>query len=155
MTKTHRKMINDLQQAISMLEASEAFERALEIAHVSKDEEDRKRFEVANYRVTDTALDIVASVHEELLRQTKSDPEYTFKESIAVTRESVEKVLDSMRDLIKRHGRVSVSDYYDLVGLTGSRIDERRGWFDLDKSHVQPIGEGYVMKLPRPVNFYN
>ena len=155
MAKKNREMINDLQQAISMLEASEAFERALEIELVSKDEEDRKRFEVANDRVTDTALEIVAGVHEELLRQKNTDPYYKFDEMIIDTRENAEKVLDAILDLIIKHGKASVSDYHDLIGVTGTFKDEKYGWFDLRQAEVRRVREGYVINLPRPVDIDN
>ena len=155
MTKTNREMINDLRQAISMLEASEAFERALEIELVSKDEEDRKRFEVANDRVTDTALDIVASVHEELLRRGKPGDSFVVWNIILPTREGAEKVLDAMFDLINGPGKASVSDYYQLAGISGRYSDEKYGWFDLKKVEVRRVRDGYSLDLPRPVKFDN
>ena len=155
MTKTNREMINDLRQAISMLDASEAFERALGIEVVSKDDEDRKRFEVANDRTTDVALDIVASVHEELLRRKKPDSSHEFKEWILETRNYAENVLTAMTTLIDSKGRASVSDYYNIVGVARALNDDRRGWTNLLQAEVLRVRTGYIINLPRPIEFNN
>ena len=78
-----------------------------------------------------------------------------FKEWVLGTRNDAENVLTAMTTLIDRQGRASVSDYYDLVGITGALKDERRGWTNLLWAEVLRVRTGYIIDLPHPVEFNN
>ena len=155
MAKKNRELINDLKRAISRMEASESLLRALDQDSELEDGETRERLESVVARTLDQALTSVAHVHEELLRRKKPDDSFVVWNIILPTRELAEKVLDGMFDLINGPGKVSVSDYYQLAGISGRYSDEKYGWFDLTKVEVRRVREGYSLDLPRPVKFDN
>ena len=158
MTTKNRKLINNLKQAISTLEVSESFLRKLDQELASSEKETRDHLESANARTLDRALMYVAYVHEELLRQTKPAESYEVINVVYPTREKPEKILDAMFDMIHGIGKVSVLDYYLLTGGSGHFSDkkfEKLGWFDLRRADIKPVGEGYIINLPRPVKINN
>lgn len=58
-------------------------------------------------------------------------------------------VLTQMFDLLERYEVVTVSDLYELLGVSGNFTDERYGWTDLRGSRVSRArGGGYVLDLP-------
>jgi len=75
---------------------------------------------------------------------------HDFDEIILATRVEAETVIDKMFDLLTRYDSVSVSDLYDLVGMTGDYTDEKWGWTDLRGAGVTRIRNGYLLDLPRP-----
>ena len=155
MTKKNRELIKDLKQAISRLEASKALLRALDQDEVVEDGDAREGLESVAARMLDRAFTNLAHVHEELLRRKKPDDSFVVWNIILPTRELAEKVLDGMLYLINGPGKVSVSDYYQLAGISGRYSDEKYGWFDLTNVVVRRVREGYSLNLPRPVKFDN
>lgn len=58
-------------------------------------------------------------------------------------------VLSQMYDLLERYEVVTVSDLYELLGVSGNFTDERYGWTNLFGSRVSRVsGGGYVLDLP-------
>ncbi len=55
-----------------------------------------------------------------------------------------------MYDLLSRYNQVTVSEMYDLVGLTGKFTDERYGWTDLRGAEPVRVQGGYILGLPKP-----
>lgn len=155
MAKKNRELIKDLKQAISRLEASESLLRALDQDAVVEDGDARERLESVAAQMLDRTFTSLAHVHEELLRRKKPDDSCVVWNIILPTRELAKKVLDGMLDLINGPGKVSVSDYYQLAGISGRYSDEKYGWFDLTKVEVRRVREGYSLDLPRPVKFDN
>lgn len=82
-----------------------------------------------------------------LSRQAKAT--HDFSDIILSTRAEAEDVVDRLRDLIGTYEVATVSDLYDLVGLTGEFTDDKWGWDDLRSASVQPIRGGYILRLPR------
>ena len=77
---------------------------------------------------------------------------YDFEEVLLNTRAEALDVLASMDDTIDTYECVSVADFYEMVGLTGSYTDNNYGWMDLETAKViQVRGGGWVIKLPRPM----
>jgi hypothetical protein len=74
---------------------------------------------------------------------------HNFDDIIISSRAEAEDVLDRLRDLINEYEVATVSDLYDLVGLTGEFTDDKWGWYDLRSASVQPIRGGYLLRLPR------
>lgn len=58
------------------------------------------------------------------------------------------KVLNNMKDIIYEYGKVTISDYYDLVGKTACYTDHKYGWTNLDKVTVRYCKHGYYIDLP-------
>lgn len=75
--------------------------------------------------------------------------QHEFGEIVIATRGEAEDVLDRLIDLVREYDVATVSDLYELVGITGSFTDEKWGWTDLRGSSVRPIHGGYVLDLPR------
>ena len=77
---------------------------------------------------------------------------HNFDEIILETRGEAEEVLSHLADLIIDYGQASVSDLYDLVGITGSFTDNKYGWTDLrSASATRARHGGYQLNLPRTV----
>lgn len=63
--------------------------------------------------------------------------------------EAVE-VVEALIDRIERYRAVTVSDLYDLVGVTGSYADRSWGWTDLRTADVRQVRGGFLLDLPAP-----
>ena len=55
-----------------------------------------------------------------------------------------------MDELIDTYGIVSVPDIYDLVGISGNYTDNKYGWTNLRNAEPVRVGDGYMLKLPKP-----
>lgn len=86
-------------------------------------------------------------------RPERSRPSRThdFDEIVLATRPEADAVLDAMFDLIKQYETVTVTQFYDLVDVTGTYMDNKWGWNSLEGVDVQRVREGYIITLPRPV----
>ena len=74
---------------------------------------------------------------------------HDFNDIIISSRGEAEDVLDRLRDLINVYDVATVSDLYDLVGLTGEFTDDKWGWYDLRSAAVRAVRGGYLLHLPR------
>lgn len=74
---------------------------------------------------------------------------HNFGEVILATRGEAEDVLDRLTALIDTYAVATVSDLYDLVGITGNFTDDKWGWYDLRGSTVTRVREGYLINLPQ------
>lgn len=84
----------------------------------------------------------------ELSRRARAS--HDFDEIILGTRAEAEEVVDRLFDLVAQYDSATLSDLYDLVGVSGSYTDNKWGWFDLRGAGVQRIREGYLLNLPKP-----
>jgi hypothetical protein len=75
---------------------------------------------------------------------------HDFDEIILTTRTEAEAVLEQLYELLSRYEQVSVSDLYDLVGVSGEWTDEKYGWTNLSGSNITRVREGYLLNLPKP-----
>jgi hypothetical protein len=76
---------------------------------------------------------------------------HNFDDIILETRGDAEEVRSNLVDLIEDYGQASVSDLYDLVGVTGNFTDDKWGWDNLASSSVSRVRDGYVLNLPKPI----
>lgn len=74
---------------------------------------------------------------------------YDFNDVILESRGEAEEVLSRMDEILDCYGMVSVSDFYDLVGVTGNYTDVKYGWTNLRDASVVHARDGYIIKLPR------
>lgn len=66
------------------------------------------------------------------------------------TREDARHVLSQMDALIETYGNVSISDLYDLVGISDSMYtNQRYGWTDIRRAEIVQVRGGWLLKLPR------
>jgi hypothetical protein len=74
---------------------------------------------------------------------------HDFNEVILSSRGEAEHVLDSLIALIDDYGVATVSDLYDLVGITGNFTDDKWGWYELRGSNITRVREGFLINLPQ------
>lgn len=67
------------------------------------------------------------------------------------SRGEAEEVLSHLVDLTIDYGQASVSDLYDLVGITGNFTDNKYGWTDLGSASISRSRSGYLLNLPKPI----
>lgn len=75
---------------------------------------------------------------------------HDFDDIVIATRQEAENVLDTMMELLDQYSAVTVRDFYDLVGVTGSYTDDKWGWKDLRASGINRVRNGYILDLPKP-----
>jgi len=76
---------------------------------------------------------------------------HDFDNIVLESRGEAEEVLSHLVDLTIDYGQATVSDLYDLVGITSNFTDEKYGWTDLRGATANRArGGGYVLNLPRP-----
>lgn len=74
-----------------------------------------------------------------------------FDEIIIDSRAEAEEVLSSLVELIDTYGVATVSDFYDLIGMTSDFTDNKYGWKNLNRSSVNRVRDGYILSMPRPI----
>lgn len=75
---------------------------------------------------------------------------HDFGEVILQTRGEAEDVLDRLTALVDQYDIATVSDLYELVGITGQFTDDKWGWANLRGSNIRRVRDGYLIELPRP-----
>lgn len=76
---------------------------------------------------------------------------HNFDEIVLSTRGDAEITLERLNDLVDIYGVATVTDFYDLVGITGSYTDDKWGWTDLRDASFTRVRNGYLLNLPRTV----
>lgn len=79
---------------------------------------------------------------------------HDFGEIVLASRPEAEEVLDRLQGIIDQYDFATVSDLYELVGITGSFTDNKYGWGDLRGANVRYVRDGYLLDLPptSPIN---
>lgn len=76
---------------------------------------------------------------------------HDFKEILIPTRVEAEAVLAQMLWRIEEYNAVTVSDFYEICGISWDYTDDKYGWTDIRGAGVLPTRDGrYVLDLPRP-----
>ena len=73
----------------------------------------------------------------------------SFQQITFNTRRDAEAVLDQMFASINQYGKVSIADYYDLVGISSDYTDFNYGWYDLRGTMIRPVAGGFMIMLPK------
>lgn len=76
--------------------------------------------------------------------------QHDFDEIILETRVEAEEVIDRLFDLVSRYESATVADLYELVGVSGSFVDNKWGWTDIRGAGVTRVRNGYLLDLPKP-----
>lgn len=76
---------------------------------------------------------------------------YDYEDVVLDTRGEAEDVLYRMDEIVGTYGFVSIGDLYDLVGIDGNHTDNKYGWTNILSAKVVRVGDGYIIKLPRPM----
>lgn len=80
---------------------------------------------------------------------TSSGGRFDFDEIIFPTRPDAEAVRDRMDEVIAKYGFVTVGDMYDMAGLSQPFTSQKYGWSSIVDSRVEPVRDGYVIRLPK------
>lgn len=74
-----------------------------------------------------------------------SDRRSTFEPQMKDNKEEADKIMISLEALLEEQpdAGVSVSDYYDLFGITTEHTDNKYGWYSLDGMRLQRIPKGF------------
>lgn len=73
----------------------------------------------------------------------------SYQDVVFASRRDAENVLSEMIQTIATYGRVTISDFYDLVGVTSDYTDCAYGWTDLQTATIHAVGGGFIISLPR------
>lgn len=79
---------------------------------------------------------------------TASSGNYT--DIILPTQQFAETLLANMFELLNRYRVVAVADLYESAGITPAPSDNAYGWSSLEGARIRPVGNGFVLELPRP-----
>lgn len=58
-------------------------------------------------------------------------------------------ILSSMDALIGKYGVASVSELYELAGITSTYDDQKYGWLDIETAEIKPVRGGYKLVMPK------
>lgn len=72
-----------------------------------------------------------------------------YDDIVVKSRGEAEDVLFRLDEAIGKYGYATIGDLYDLVGVTGDYTDEKYGWTNLSTAKAVPVGDGYLLKMPR------
>ena len=80
--------------------------------------------------------------------------EYIVPKPIFQSYTDAEKVIDTMKDIVKKYGVVTIADYYELVGIDSTKYtDNLYGWTESDITEMNTIRvkDGYSHRFPMAV----
>jgi len=75
---------------------------------------------------------------------------HTFDDIVLETRGEAEIVIERLFDIVNKYEQATVADLYELVGVTGTHVDNNWGWTDLRGAGAVRVTGGYLLDLPRP-----
>ena len=76
--------------------------------------------------------------------------QYDYDELIYDSRYEAEAVIDSMNDILKEYGAISIADLYDISGMENNNYTlNRYGWTDISGTRAVRTSDGYVLTLPK------
>ena len=59
-------------------------------------------------------------------------------------------VLIAMEELLEQYEMVSLGDFRELAGVSGSFTDQSVGWTDLGSVSIKEENGGFILDLPEP-----
>lgn len=83
---------------------------------------------------------------------------FNFDDLVLSSKADAEDALESLFDAVDKYGQVTVSDFYDVLGMGNEAtfVDREFGWTDRElqpqNSYVERVREGYILVLPRPIH---
>lgn len=82
----------------------------------------------------------------------RSRSRHDFGEIIIESRAEASEVVDTMYEILSRHGDVKISDLYDMTGIETSHVDHKWGWTALPGAKYVRTRDGrFALDLPEPV----
>lgn len=78
----------------------------------------------------------------------EEDDEATdYRNIVLKHREDAEEVVAELRRRIKKYGRASVADLFDLIQITGKYTDNNWGWEDPNAIGIKRVSNGYLIDV--------
>ena len=74
---------------------------------------------------------------------------YNFDDIKVASRADAEAILKRMEEILETYDIVTVSDLYELAGLSSDFPDTKYGWQSLVKAEIINVGDGFMLKMPR------
>lgn len=78
---------------------------------------------------------------------------HQFDSIILASRTEADEVIDRLYDLLGMYDSVTVSDFYEMLGIAPKYTDENWGWTDLHGASVRRVRNGFMLVLPEPIFF--
>lgn len=76
---------------------------------------------------------------------------HSFDEIVISSRAEAMEILNQMQVMAEKYDGVSVSDFYEMCGVSGQWTDQKWGWTHMEGANIQRLrGGGYILNLPRP-----
>lgn len=72
----------------------------------------------------------------------------SYEDLLLPSRQQADLVLSRLDDVIGQYNMATVTDLYELVGVTGNFVDDMWGWFDLRGADIRPARGGFLLQLP-------
>lgn len=69
------------------------------------------------------------------------------------SRSQAEKALETMKNMVKTYGFVTLGELYDIAEVSGHEGEDDTGWVEtqFERVHVIKVRDGYTLNLPKPV----
>lgn len=80
----------------------------------------------------------------------RSRANHEFDDIIIATRVEATEVIRRLYDILESYDQATVSDLYELVGITPNYTDEKWGWTELTGADIIKVRDGYLLDLPKP-----
>lgn len=77
---------------------------------------------------------------------------YDVQEIVVPSAADAERALDQLEEIISTYGMASVTDFYDIVGVTGVYNDSYYGWTSIGGASYRPTRDGWLIILPKPTS---
>ncbi len=74
---------------------------------------------------------------------------YSYDDIELDSRADAEHILQRMGEILDTYEVVTVSDLYELAGLSSDFPDTKYGWISLSRAEIINTGNGFVIKMPR------
>lgn len=81
-------------------------------------------------------------------RNISSRRTYEFNDIIFDNREDADNVIDKLYDMLATYHKISVADYYDIVGVQGDYTANSYGWSNLGGVRVVRVPDGWIIDFP-------
>lgn len=79
------------------------------------------------------------------------DETYVFKNIVFETEKEADEALGLLANCMDEFGHFSVSDLYNVAGVTGVYRDSYMGWFNREDLDILKLDHGYILTLKEPV----
>lgn len=83
-------------------------------------------------------------------RRTVRPARYGVEEYVIPDRYDASNVLVNLQEYADRYDKVSVADYYELIGVDSQFTDNNYGWTidGISRASIMPVRGGYIIKFP-------